>query len=199
VAVAGTRGNRIDRRCRGCWLRPSLCLCDEVPTVQTRTRVIVVRHQRERSKGSNTARLVAAALPNSELHDWGLKDQPVEIDPTDAWVLFPALEGAPPLQGVPKRLIVLDGAWSHTRRMIRRVPGVVGLPRLDVSAMYEDRVRMRRPPQPGLVSTLEAVSYALDMLEGPGTGDPLRALFELQTERMWHARGQPRRDSRPDD
>jgi len=54
-------------RCAQCRLFQSDCLCDLLPSVPTRTRVVVVIHQLEDHKTSNTGRLAHRCLPNSEI------------------------------------------------------------------------------------------------------------------------------------
>lgn len=54
-------------RCAQCRLLLRDCLCDLLPRVETRTRVVVVLHQLEDHKTSNTGRLAHRCLPNSEI------------------------------------------------------------------------------------------------------------------------------------
>ena len=54
-------------RCPHCRLFQSDCLCGLLPRVDTRTRVVVVLHQLEDHKTSNTGRLAHRCLPNSEI------------------------------------------------------------------------------------------------------------------------------------
>lgn len=54
-------------RCTACRLFQSDCLCGLMPRVPTRTRVVVVLHQLEDHKTSNTGRLAHRCLPNSEI------------------------------------------------------------------------------------------------------------------------------------
>ncbi len=52
-------------RCPRCLLQQRVCLCAEIPTVATQTRVVIVRHHTEQHRSSNTGRLAHLALPNS--------------------------------------------------------------------------------------------------------------------------------------
>src|SRR5690348_7261989 len=109
-------------RCPRCLLRQRFCLCAELPTVTTRTHVVIVRHHLEQSRSSNTGRLAHLALPNSEIIDHGGTGTPTVLSNLDgAWLVFPAGEPitecpAPP----PRQLIVLDATWSQARRMYRK-------------------------------------------------------------------------------
>ncbi len=182
----------VDRRCPVCRLAHHLCLCELLPTIPTRVRVLMLRHYKEKHKGSNSARMVDLALPNCTIRDYGARDSTLDLEgltgPGVA-LLFPSDGGATLAPEDVKTLVVVDGTWSQARRMMNRIPGLVTLPRLDVALHATDRVRMRRSPVPGRVSTAEAVAYALDLVEGPGVGDALMSLYETQVERVWQARG----------
>ena len=68
-------------RCPRCRLLPELCLCADIPTLATRTRIVVVRHASEVSRTSNTGHLAVAALSNSLLVDYGLPGRPLDLRP----------------------------------------------------------------------------------------------------------------------
>jgi len=54
-------------RCGRCRMVRHDCLCELVPRIETRTRVVLVLHQLEDRKTSNTGRLAHRCLPNSEI------------------------------------------------------------------------------------------------------------------------------------
>jgi DTW domain-containing protein YfiP len=145
--------------------------------VETRTRIVIVRHQSERWKPSNSAYFAKLALPSCEMHDYGVPDEPLpELDTDGAWVLYP--DGDPPPPGArPSKLIVLDGSWSQARRMRRRITALRGLPFLRLPPPVA-RPRMRRPLHADGMSTLEAISAAVALLEGADRAAPLERLHD---------------------
>lgn len=172
-------------RCPRCLLQRRVCLCAAIPTVATRTRVVIVRHHLERWRSSNSGRLAHLALPNSEIVDHGGQGGMAELPPLDgAWLMFP--EGAPtvaPPEPPPRALIVLDATWSQARRMFRKLGGLRGLPILRLPDAPMPAARLRESPAPGRVSTIEAIARALRLLEGDAAAAPLEALFALAVER----------------
>src|SRR5262245_49682423 len=87
------------RRCADCCLHRSLCLCALVPRVATRTRVVLVMHQLELNKPTNTGRLAVRCLPNSEVLVRGREAEhrlPVQL-PGVPLLLYPHA-GAQPLE-----------------------------------------------------------------------------------------------------
>ncbi len=174
----------MDTRCKGCGLVPELCLCSEVRRANNAVEVLVVRHYRERHLGSNSARLVLLALERARIADWGLREPP-ELDLSgDTWVLAP--EGGSIPERMPERIVALDGSWRQARKMLRRVPGIVGLPRLSLPA--SPRVRMRAQHLDNGMATAEAIAAALNAVGDVG-GLELDAAYGLQVERMRISRG----------
>lgn len=172
-------------KCPRCLLQQRVCLCAEIPTVATRTRVVIVRHHLERHRSSNSGRLAHLALPNSEIIDHGgaggLAKPPALAG---AWLLFP--EGdvthtapVPP----PERLIVLDATWSQARRMYRKLEWLRGLPILRLPDEPMQKARLRESPGEGRVSTIEAIARALRLLEGDVAASPLEELFAVAVRR----------------
>jgi DTW domain-containing protein YfiP len=181
-------------RCPRCWLRHAFCICAEVPQVATRTEVIIVRHEREGWKSTGTARVALQALPNSRLveyaEDGARSDEVLGALAAGAALLFPETGVEPtPLCAPPPRLIVLDGTWRQTRRMLKRLPSLTSVPRLVLPEKAEAPLRLRESEDPRGRSTLEAIADALGQLEGETAAEALHALHALYVERVFRARG----------
>jgi DTW domain-containing protein len=159
------------------------CLCAEVPAVPTRTRVVIVRHYREVTRSSNSGRLAALALLNSELIDHGAPGTAAtRVDASGACLLFPGGETLT-AERAPARLIVLDATWSQVRRMRRKVGGLEAIRTVSLPEVSTAAPRMRASPGQGKVSTIEAIAYALGVLEGPAPQEQLLALFATAVAR----------------
>jgi DTW domain-containing protein len=183
------RGYRTDR-CVGCGLVPEGCACELLPRIDNRTRVTLVVHYRELQKPSNTGRIAERMLNNSRLlvrgspeAEDGVDVERVleEIDPARAVLLFP-LAGARPLEevlerdGAPSEIVVPDGTWSQTRRIVRRHPSLQRLRAVSVAA--PTNYLLRRGVVPGFCCTVEAISAALRALDGAAVAEPLDQGFE---------------------
>ena len=174
-------------KCPRCLLLQRVCLCSEVPTVATRTRVVIVRHFTEQNRSSHTGRLAHQALPNSVIvdHGGGHRGSPDVLPPLDgAWLLFPAGEPTTVCpQPPPRQLVVLDATWSQARRMYRKIDALRGLPILRLPDIPVSTARLRQSPGEGRVSTIEAIAAALRLLEGDAIAEPLERLFSVAVER----------------
>jgi DTW domain-containing protein len=185
-----------------------VCICSRLPRLQTRTRVILLLHQLEARKTTNTGRLALHCLPNSVLAYRGrlTTEEPpntVALDPRlePPWIreaarpvlLFPD-EAAEPLERwrgaePPVTLVVPDGTWSQTARARRRIAGLDRLPCAALSAVDVSPHRLRRDPRPGRISTLEALARALGILEGPECEQALLDVHRLVPERTLWSKG----------
>ncbi|HLL04823.1 MAG TPA: tRNA-uridine aminocarboxypropyltransferase [Myxococcaceae bacterium] len=179
-------------RCHRCYLPTRLCLCEQVPRLNTRTEFILIRHHKEKAKSTNTARIAALALVHCQLLPYGAPDDPFDgsrLALPDTWLLFPGTRPAPAGAPPPKRLVVVDGNWSQARRMVHRVPALRALPTLALPPPGPDTRRLRRPPHPEGMSTLEAIAGALALLEGEEAARPLYALNERMIDAVLESRG----------
>jgi DTW domain-containing protein len=179
------------RRCPDCFLHRSLCVCALIPRVATRTRVVLVMHQLELNKPTNTGRLAARCLPNSEILVRGraaAHREPAAF-PGTPLLLFPHAT-AQPLEGwrdspLPITLIVPDGTWRQAARARGRVPGADQIPCVSLPAPTTG-YRLRQATRPGRLSTMEAIARALGILEGPGVEESLLHLHQIMVDRtLW--------------
>lgn len=179
-------------RCTRCYMPTRLCLCAQVPRLDTRTELIVIRHHKEKEKSTNTARIAALALSRCQVLAYGAPGEPfdgAELEAPDTWLLFPGTQPPPPGAPPPKRLVVVDGNWSQARRMVHRVPALRVLPCLALPPPAPETRRLRRPPHPEGMSTLEAIAGALALLEGEEVARALYELNERMIDRVLESRG----------
>ena len=181
--------------CLRCLLRREVCLCSRLPTVETAVRFVIVRHVVERLRTSNTARLAALALPNSEILEYGDLEPLDEsrLAGADTWLLYPAPSAPTPAPGArPRRLIVLDGTWRQSRKMFARLAPLRGMPCLALAPADPSLLRLRRPPREDGMSTLEAIAEAVRLLEGEGQARQLLALHDAHVQAVVTLRVYPK-------
>ena len=178
-------------QCPECQRPLSHCLCSLIPNLASRTQVLLLQHPSEAGHALNTARLVALGLSTAELRVGELFGE-LPDDGVQNYLLFPG-EEAVPLSSLasgsaPIRLIVPDGTWRKARKLLHLNPAIAGLPRVALPEGLVSRYRVRKAPQPGALSTLEAVVVALNTLEGAGRYDallrPFEAMIDAQIEAM---------------
>src|SRR6188474_281258 len=114
-------------RCQRCLLLRDFCMCQAIGEAQAcLPEILIVRHHWEALKSTGTARLAALALSSLRIVDMAAENpEPVRAELGslhDAWLLYPGLESEARLATPPRTLVVLDGTWRQTRKMLRRLP-----------------------------------------------------------------------------
>jgi hypothetical protein len=148
------------------------------------------------------------SLPNSELHvgvsfEGHSRVRELAALPGTA-LLFPGEGGLDPaaLRGrAPSAVIVVDGTWQQARKIIKRNPFLLTLPRVGLAPDRPSNYRIRAEPSAECVSTIEAIVHLLGTLEdAPERFLPILQVFDrmvdLQIAERARRTGPPRRLTR---
>ena len=181
----------------------TLCICTLLPRLETRTRVVLVVHQLEANKPTNTGLLAARCLANSAVVYRGRP--PAGADAAGADAATPAFGDLPGVQHLmlyphpsatpiaawrgsndPIVLLVPDGTWRQAARTRARLaPDPRTIPCVSLPASSSGR-RLRTASAPQRMATLEAVARALGVLEGSEIERALLRVYRIMTERtLW--------------
>ena len=148
-----------------------------------------MQHPRERGVPVNTARIASLCLPAADVHVGIRFDPRVFSDPNrPAVLLYPGPEAIDVEQNPPPTeitLVVVDGTWSQTKKLIQLNPELAALPRYAFRPNVPSAYRIRRQPRADCVSTLEALMHVLGAIEGDrerfvSMMRPFRAMVEAQ-------------------
>jgi DTW domain-containing protein YfiP len=170
--------------CAAC-LRPrSTCICRWVAAIPNLPEVLILQHPMEVANAKGSARLLHMSLARSRLEVGEAFDpdamQAMLADGRRAVLLYPETAGeqelgmpAPPpfdpawlAQPDQLRLVVLDGTWRKSRKMLYLNRLLQRLPRLPLRDTPPSHYLIRKAHLPDQLSTLEATAYALAQLEG---------------------------------
>jgi DTW domain-containing protein YfiP len=181
-------------RCSACWLPPAVCVCDELPRLRVRTRLVVVMHRHEAITSTNTGRLAVQMLEGAELTVRGRRDAVEGARWGDGarFVLFPA-PGARMLRredasAAPITLFVPDGTWTQARNLLRRDDALRSAEPVTLPPSGPSRYGLRRNEREHGQGTLEAIAHALGILEGPEVEASLLRALDLFVERARRVR-----------
>jgi len=189
-------------------LRPqSTCICQWITPTDHQVEVVLLQHPLEVGNAKGSARLLHLSLPHSTLVTGEvfaqetlqalisapLQPKAAENAPRYTILLYPDSPQdkalglpAPPVLAPAQlrdpsrlRLIVLDGTWRKSRKMLYLNPLLHHLPRLALRDMPASGYRIRKAHKPDQLSTLEASCAALAQLEGKAEPfAPLLAAFD---------------------
>ncbi len=168
-------GRAVCRRCE----RPALtCLCATLPPpVAVATELLILQHPAEAGHAKSTVAFLTLGLRPVRLLRGEAFD--ATLAEPGAALLYPAVGApAPAAPATVTRLVLLDGSWRQSRRLLAANPWLSALPRVSLPER-PSRYALRRAHRPGQLSTLEAGLHALALLEGrPERFDPLWAAFD---------------------
>ncbi|MEC5344734.1 tRNA-uridine aminocarboxypropyltransferase [Brenneria populi] len=180
------RGCRVVR-CQRCLLPTANCLCHTIRPYSARSRFCLLMFDTEPLKPSNTGRLIADILPETQAFLWSRTSpdphllaalrhpdyQPYLVfladDNEEGRRIFRQL----PAQGKPPLFILLDGTWPEARKMFRKSPYLDGLPILSLTVSALSRYQLREAGDAGRHCTAE---IAVALLAQAGDAAAAQAL-----------------------
>lgn len=171
--------------CAACLRAATTCICRFAVQVASDVAVLILQHPLEVANAKGSARLLHLSLPGSaiavgEVFDATALHALLYAGGRQPVLLYPDLPGerslglAPPpsfdtvrhLQPSGLRLVVLDGTWRKSRKMLYLNRQLQDLPRLPLTGVPPSLYRIRKAHAPDQLSTLEAAAYALMQLQG---------------------------------
>jgi DTW domain-containing protein YfiP len=174
-------------RCDRCALPSRTCVCALVTPVPNQVDVLVLQHPDEACEAKGSARLLRLSLARcrvvvGEIFEPSRLLELLGGDVSGNALLYPAATGGrlePSATVAPRRLVVLDGTWRKSLRMLHANPLLQTLPRWSVSATGPARYGVLRKARLATqLSTLEATCEALaDIEAAPARYAPLLAAF----------------------
>jgi len=189
--------------CPGCARPLATCLCDLATPVANRVDTLVLQHPQEQRQAKNSVTLLRLSLARCTVRVgdvFAADTLAALLHPPGrlSLLLYPDTPGATAAPAAPGplpphdqlQLVVLDGTWRKSLKMLLAHPALQALPRLALAAPPPTHYRViRKARRSDQVSTLEATCHALAQLEGDATRyAPLLAAFEgfVQREQALH-------------
>ncbi|MEN9484431.1 MAG: hypothetical protein RJB37_2311 [Pseudomonadota bacterium] len=168
------------------------CLCRWVRPVDNLVRVLILQHPREVGEAKGSAVLLQRSLANSwlstgEQFDTADLETLLHTGNRTSVLLYPEDPGtaravdnpAIPDEAERLQLVVLDGTWRKSRKLLHLNPALQRLPRLALAEPPPSQYgTVRKAHRPDQLSTLEATCLALAQLEqAPERYAPLLSAF----------------------
>lgn len=194
--------------CLRCLRPQSTCICRWIRPLDTATEVLFLQHPMEVAHAKGSAQLLHLSLPHSRLvvgetfdeetlhallhrpfegqqadRQTGMTIQPVLLYPETAGSA-PAVDAADIASTASHarsrlRLVVLDGTWRKSSKMLHCNPLLQQLPRLALRNPPPSHYAIRKARRPDQLSTYEATCFALAELENDSEKfSPLLAAFD---------------------
>lgn len=183
----GRRETR-DQRCQRCRINHQWCFCEHLVSQPHDIPVTILMHHREKWLTSNTAHFAELCLDKTKIVQRGLPDDPAHYQELlelkkEPLFLFPDEESEVITEDFPLgdyHLIVPDGTWRQAKKFKRRIPEFKNIRTVKLGTTSPSRYLLRRQGAEGGLSTFEAISRALALLEKkPHLNEKLDSIFEV--------------------
>jgi len=187
---------KLPTQCFKCLRLEKSCYCSHIKQFDPQIKFVILTHPIEFKRKIATGRMTYLTLKNAEffvgvnfLNNKRIKSL-VEDESYSSFVLYPGeesinlslkscLEKKELVASTKICVFVLDGTWHTSKRMLRENPFIRDLPKISFNSKKTSQFRVRKQPQKGCLSTIEAVCETIEHL-GPACG------FSLE-EKKHHA------------
>lgn len=165
--------------CTKCHRLEQLCLCSALPELDNQVELVFLQHPLEQKQIKGTAWLTHASLSRSRfIVGERFDDDALSFinDGKQTFLLYPEMEDRKidcyttktvrerfSLQNC--RVIILDGTWKKTRKMLFLNTILQQLPRIQISPESPSSYHIRKQKNSDFLSTLEATKVLLTELE----------------------------------
>ncbi|MBN2606040.1 MAG: DTW domain-containing protein [Thiotrichales bacterium] len=165
--------------CTKCHRLENLCLCSALPELGNTVELVFLQHPLEQKQVKGTAWLTHASLSQSHFlvgEQFSSDELSHLVQHKQTFLLYPASEEESvmtysteevraqfPLENC--RVLILDGTWKKTRKMLYLNPELAAMPRIMLQPQQPSEYRIRKQKNAQSLSTLEAVMALLSELE----------------------------------
>jgi DTW domain-containing protein len=181
-------------------LHQSLCICDLIPTLHLKTKIALIIHRREMKRTTNTGLLALKALVNSEMRVRGEGTEKLDLsdllsDQYHTLLLYPASNAVNLdrefLERIdrPIQLIVPDGNWRQAGKVNLRHEELKDITRVSIATPNTSSHFMRLESKQNGMATLQAIAFALGVIEGEDVMSQLMELYNVKLKRTLASRG----------
>ena len=178
--------------CPTCLRAKITCICHLVSSVNTDVEVLILQHPLEVLETKGTARLLHLCLPNCGVLTGEVFEESQLLSTKNTILLYPITSEdhslgitSPPelnkfwlndLKNI--RLIIIDGTWRKSRKILCKNPYLQTLPRLLLDDSPAGQYTIRKARKPHQLSTMEAANAALAQMEANSAKyEPLNDAF----------------------
>lgn len=188
-------------QCLKCGMTQGTCICGEAQITSIQTRIVLLTHESEINRISNTGRLIKRLFPkNTHIVIWSRTEISRELerllsdDEFDNYLVFP--EDLAPNMVATKELdfnkknafFVIDGTWKEAKKILRKSPYLHDLPIIELDIQAETQYFIRRKSDEHHLCTAEIVMEVLKTNRDEIGYSALKAYYGLFLEKYKEAR-----------
>ncbi|TVU58324.1 DTW domain-containing protein [Vibrio atlanticus] len=144
------------------------CICHLIPSIESQTDLLLLTHENELSRDTNTGKLLQQSLQQCQSFVWQRKTPPAELmalleDKTrQPFLLFPSDTSIECQQAVMTKamsrkplFIILDGTWQEAKKILNKSVWLQAIPQAHLNITSESSYTLRRNQDSGHLCTCE--------------------------------------------
>lgn len=198
----------IREKCYDCFRPRSSCMCSHVRPVITKTKFVILMHNKEYRKTRNgTGHLTHLSLPNSELHvgiDFSRHsriNKILEDEKNSCYLLYPTKDAIEinshkiSKVGQNTVIFIIDSTWACAKKMLRLSQNVASLQSISFTHRKKSEFAIKEQPADYCLSTIESVLTVMELLNENGEEkieeesfeeflNPFKKMVDFQIEQM---------------
>ncbi|MEZ9521235.1 tRNA-uridine aminocarboxypropyltransferase [Vibrio splendidus] len=184
--------------CHGCGFTHQ-CVCHLIPTVESQTELVLLTHENELSRDTNTGKLLEQSIQQCQSFVWQRKTPPKELialledKALQPFLLFPSSNSIECQQAVSSvagnckpLFIILDGTWQEAKKMLNKSAWLSTIPQVHLDITTESSYTLRRNQDSGHLCTCEV---GIELLKSLGESEPAKLIddYYQQYLKVFHA------------
>jgi DTW domain-containing protein YfiP len=170
------------------------CLCDSLTSINNQTTLIILQHPNETKHALNTVRLMKTAFKKIHVFMGENFDDHNElkkiIAENNVALIFPNEKSTPLIKTAtpPSHLILLDGTWKKAKKIFFSSTILHSLTAFSLTPSKKSEYKIRSSQFEESLSTLEASTLALNILEPTlnceSIENAFKKMIDFQIEKM---------------
>lgn len=181
--------------CSHCFQLTQKCICSTIIKKISPFKIFIIRDKNEKKHPFNTVNILQLNLDNITIVDIDPDQQNDSLykeyinNSESTYLLFPnekSIEiGNESMELDLKQLVVLDGTWNKTKKIFFQSPFLQSLPSIRLKLTQSSQYQIRKSSLEYGLSTIEAVTSALNLLTTENYNEllkPFHKLIEIQLE-----------------
>lgn len=187
---------KVEKRahCDDCCFLAVQCVCQWIPRLKTRLKVLILQDPKEAKHAKNTVSLLCLGLPSIRcisIDDRNLLEGALSQLDTSKWRLVFPCDDAIPVESMNRAsvsqiegVILLDATWRKAKKMYLTEPLLHDFRAITFSQAPVGQYIIRKSPDDLSVSTLEACAYVVEQITADNM-QPLRDFMVAAQEWQW--------------
>lgn len=157
------------RFCEKCHVLKERCFCEEMPKLDIDIDFVLLMHEKEPKKRSNTGQLILNMFPNnSEVVTWERvypnKELVKKLESGEAILVYPTEEASEEVEP-GKTYVIIDGTWQQSKKIYNKSLYLHNAKKVAINRLEPTAYELRRTYKEGTLSTAEA---AIEILKAAG-------------------------------